>query len=79
MADPLQEYPTELAERLALIENNLHIIVRMDLTREEAMNVKRRIASPIGVLNKAHGFPSDYQIKQELARLKYGIPVDNSR
>ena len=60
---PIPEHPPELQRLLLLIEGNLHYLVRLDLNREQALDIKRRIALPLGVLNKKHNFRSDLEAK----------------
>lgn len=53
----------ELEKLIILIESNLHFIVREELTREQAIDIKRRLGLPLGLLNKKFEFRSDKEAK----------------
>ncbi len=50
MAEPVARDST-LMRLILLIENDLHYLVRLPMTREEALDLKERFSLPLGVLN----------------------------
>lgn len=41
----------------------MHFIAGMPLTREQALDIKGRVARPIGILSSRHGLRSDRDAK----------------
>lgn len=62
-----------------LMETQLHYIVRRELSREEAKDIKERIMRPIGVLNMRHGFVTQTETKERIQRLKRSFSVDKAQ
>lgn len=49
----------QLERLLSLIEGNLHYVVKMEMTREQALDIKQRFQRPLGVLNSRFGLRSN--------------------
>ena len=61
---------------LDLMESNLHYIVRVEMNREQALEMKRRMLLPIGILNKLHKLNSESAAKDIIR--KNHVFVDSS-
>jgi len=53
----------DLQRLILLVESTLHHIVRGEMSREDAVDIKGRIARPIGLLNQRHGLRSESAAK----------------
>lgn len=54
MASPIETFPPEVRRLLDLVEGNLHYIVKIEMTREQAIEIKRRMCLPLGALSSKH-------------------------
>ncbi len=48
-------FPPEIARLIELVEGNLHYIVRMPMSREQAIELRSRLSVPIGTLASQNG------------------------
>jgi hypothetical protein len=49
---PEEELTPECQRLILMAESVLHFLVKTNLTREQAIDIKRRFQLPLGVLNK---------------------------
>lgn len=47
-------FPPETARLIELVEGNLHYIVKISMTRDQAIELRRRLTMPIGILASRH-------------------------
>lgn len=53
----------EFQRLVNMVETTLHFIVRYDMTREQAIDLKNKVLTPLGLLNRTHGLSSESKAK----------------
>lgn len=62
-------YSPELQRLILLLESDLHFIASMQLTREQAIDLKQRFMRPLGILNNRYQLKNGDESRAErLAR-----------
>ncbi len=51
-----------------LIAGNLYFLVKQPMTRDEAIDLKKKVAHPISLLNSTHNLRSEARAKEAVRR-----------
>lgn len=69
MADDNVEWSAESQRLILLVESTLHFLVRQEMSRSQAIDLKARFHRPLGALNSRFTLRTDRETKEErLAR-----------
>ncbi len=68
---PFDNFPPEMQRLIALVENNLHYITRVEMTREQAIRLRQMISIPLGGLVQRHNLPpSTMTLRHDRERMR---------
>jgi len=73
-----EAFSPEMRQLISLVENNLHFIAGVDMTRSQAIVVRERLLLPIGKMTSKYGIPKPIRAKDEYFRSLARNSVDNN-